>query len=288
MADFRSQSSPARSSTGPPRPLSFAHLDSSLPSSTSMSSLSVDSHHSPQGLLARRASSRASERVITASEALRSNTSTPRRTSHELVRDYNSLNLSGNGSSRSSHRTSMPLSPGSPAPAPSPSRLSTSGSTPTEHRYSRRTLPRTESSLMTRTDSSSGLVDRVEEEDDGEVETMVSNEPHQPERKPKTLEERLREADDRVPSRASQRFSESTATPQRSRFGSVRRTPRSSDNYVSPPRNGASTPTTADSSDPPSATKPGSSGGRVGKVRQPIPLEFQNGRLVSVCVFACC
>lgn len=135
--------------------------------------------------------------------------------------------------------------------------------------------------MITRTESASGLVDsvdrvdRVDEEE--EIETMVSQE--QRDRPATSMEDRLREVDDRLHSPR-----DAQSTPLRNRFSVTRvlrgsDPPQRSEVLTSPAlRNGVATPPAGPS---PPAPKSGSSGGRMGKVRQPIPLEFQNGRLVS-------
>lgn len=187
---------------------------------------------------------------------MRSSNSTPRRTSHDLVREMNNLSLNGD-----SRRISLPQSPG-PSPA-SPSRQRPSPvaamTSPLERRFSRR--------MISRHDSVSAI-DRLDEE--GEMETMVSLESTPS----KTLEDRIRESEERLARRSSLRSPD--PTPQRlQRFSSVH---SGRDGFEVSSRNGATTP----NADERSPSKTPSSGGRMGKARPPLPLEFQDTRLVSV------
>jgi hypothetical protein len=100
------------------------------------------------------------------------------------------------------------------------------------------------------------------------METMVSAEYTNPSK----LQDRFRDAEETRPS-PSRRLSDGPGlTLRRFPAGDPR-----SEALSTPPHNEIGTPTTPSSSGPPSSRKPGSSGGRIGKVRQPIPLEFQNG-----------
>lgn len=245
-----------------PRRLSLIRssiLDSSLESSHSMSSLSIDSNHSPQGQdLPRRVSSRASDRVQLTSESLRNTTSTPRRQSSDLTRDFSNLSMSSTARASPQRMSNPPQSPRLNSPV---NRESPRVNSPLERRFPRR--------LVTRNDSTSGPVQpRVDEE---ETESLASHDRDTPS---KTLEERLREADDMGGRRSARRSIDlqSQTTPVR-RYASMRVQSGYEDRESSQP---------PDDSPNTTSTRPGSSGGRVGKVRQPIPPEFQNGGFVSV------
>lgn len=215
---------------------------SSLPSSHSISSLSIDSSRSPLQP-GRRTSSRLSER----DPYFGATGVTPRRASQDLSRELSA--------SRASHRLSLHNSPhespggsGQDSPSGTGSRHQAS---PMERRFSRR--------LGVRRDSSGVATELVEEE---EVETIQQN------KQTMTLDERIRDAEEKLARRASLR----SETPLR-RLNSTRASPSPRQSVVSPPIvNGNASHGSSDSPLEPS--------GAAQRVRAAIPSEFQNGRSV--------
>ncbi|RSH84148.1 uncharacterized protein EHS24_005651 [Apiotrichum porosum] len=261
-----------------------------LPTSNSLSSLSIDSNHSPQGIpsVLMRISSRTSDRAPTA--AGRHSTITPRGTSHELVREMSNVSISRSSRRGSSHRYSLPATPlntDSPSASgiASPSRYQPHSpvaiASPLERRFSRR--------MNTRRDSAGGLASSAVEEEDGPQSPAAAA------RLEQTLDDRIREAEERLARRQSLRnggigdepHSREAVSPMVRRFESVRL-----ENTLSPAHRPGVATTSMDASgteyDHDSASRGsrgsgdrGGSGSRLGKVRQPIPAEFHNGRLFS-------
>ncbi|CAK9787180.1 unnamed protein product [Cutaneotrichosporon oleaginosum] len=248
----------------------------SLPSSNSrasISSLSIDSSHSPKIL--GRAASRLSDRPLQSADTPLRTTAgtTPRNTSYEFQREMSRLSLQSSGhASRSSHHPNHHQSPlGSPAllsEAESPlaadraHRQSVPAQSPLERRFSRR--------LMSRHDSqSSNLVASERDEEEPIEEISPARE---------SLDERIREAEERLSRRSSLRESPQrpVSTPYRNRFNTTSAGLRDT---VSPPlSNGHGTPQDQAGG---SALQNGSST-RSARMRPSIPAEFQqNGRLVG-------
>ncbi|BEI83694.1 hypothetical protein CcaverHIS002_0402980 [Cutaneotrichosporon cavernicola] len=239
----------------------------SLPSSNSrasISSLSIDSSHSPK-ILGNNVSRLPDRPPQSPDTPMRPTAgATPRNTSYEFQRELSRLSLQSGRVSRSSLNPSIHQSPlGSPALLPeveSPlgadraRRQSVPTQSPLERRFSRR--------LMSRHDSqSSNLVsDRGEQEAIEEIS---------PVREP--LDERIREAEERLARRASLRDSphKPASTPHRGRFNTTSAGLR---NTVSPPlSNGHGTPQDQSGA---VALQNGSSS-RSSRIRPSIPAEFQ-------------
>lgn len=218
---------------------------SSLPSSQSVSSLSIDSSRSPHQA-GRRTSSRMSER-----EPFRvSTTATPRRASQDLTRELSA--------SRASQRMSFHSSPhdspgGGGLDSPGLYDRSRHQNSPLERRFSRR--------LNLQRD---GITSEPVEEE--EIETIQQSRDGA-----MSLDERIRDAEEKLARRASLRSE--AGTPLR-RLNSHRTTPSRTTVPSSPITNGNTPYDSADNS---------TSEGRHGhaRVRPSIP-ELQNGRMVSL------
>ncbi|GMK58960.1 hypothetical protein CspeluHIS016_0604020 [Cutaneotrichosporon spelunceum] len=245
----------------------------SLPSSNSrasISSLSIDSSHSPKilGSSVFRTSDRAPQPADTPMRATVGGT--PRSTSHEFQREISRLSLQSGRMSRSSLNPSIHQSPlGSPSllpPVESPlgddrarRRQSVPTQSPVEQRFPRRLMSRHGSQ------SSNFMSDRGEEEAIEAVSQM---------REP--LDERIREAEERLARRASLRDSprkSAVSTPNRSRFHTMS---AELHNAVSPSlSSGHATPQELGGD----STLQNGSSSRSSRMRPSIPAEFQqNGR----------
>ncbi|KAL1410640.1 hypothetical protein Q8F55_004659 [Vanrija albida] len=217
------------------------------PSANSMSSLSIDSSRSPNGNSARQSISGS---IQSAGEQLRNTLSTPLRSSRELSRET-SNNSAG---SRASQRFSI-HSPGSPASSgiDSPLHESRQGSTnsPLERRFSRRLAG-------TRRTSGSGLATAAVPEG---VEYS-----HQRQDSMASVDERIREAEEKLARRASLRAARAASEQQNSpsptkapfkRFSSQRSNLSNLAGQESP--TGAQSPSWMESPrEPPSPTRQGS------------------------------
>lgn len=163
-----------------------------------MSSLSIDSSRSPNGNSARQSTS---DSIHSAGEQLRNNLSTPQRSSRELSRETSNASAG----SRASHRFSI-HSPGSPASSgiDSPLNESRPGSTnsPLERRFSRRIA-------TTRRASGSGLATEA-------VPEGVEYSTHQRQDSMASVDERIREAEEKLARRASLRAARAASEQQAS------------------------------------------------------------------------